>query len=91
MSEQYEFQRTSNQSAMGTYKVLAESETTRLVVHYEAIDNPKNPKAKIKIALIHQRKSPRGNWEDSPKVALSSLKAGEQVKLILHTEPTLRL
>lgn len=91
MSEQYEFERTSNQSAVGTYKVLAETESTRLILCYEAVQNPKNPDAKIKIAFVHQRKSPKGEWEDAPKVPLSSLKAGEQVKFNLHTEPTLKL
>ena len=91
MSEQYEFQRTSNQSAVGSDKVLAETETTRLILRYEVVQNQKNPDAKIKIAFIHQRKSPKGDWQDSPNVPLSTLKAGEQVKFTLHSEPTLRL
>lgn len=91
MSEQYEFERTSNQSAIGSYKVLAESGTTRLILHYDAIDNPKNPEARIKIDLIHQRKSPKGTWEDSPSLPLSSLRAGERFKLHLHSATTLNL
>ncbi len=91
MSEQYEFQRTSNQSAVGSDKVLAETGTTRLILRYEAVQNTKNPDARIKIAFIHQRKSPKGNWEDSPNVPLNTLKAGEQVKFSLHSEPILRL
>lgn len=91
MSEQYEFQRTSSQSAIGSDKVLAETGTTRLLLRYEAVKNENNPDAKIKIAFIHQRKSPKGDWEDSPNVALSSLKAGEQVKFSLHSESTLKL
>lgn len=55
------------------------------------MQNANNPDAKIKIAFVHQRKSPTGDWEDSPNVPLSSLKAGEQVKFSLRSEPTLRL
>jgi len=91
MSEQYEFHRTSNQSAIGSDKVLAETGTTRLLLRYEAVQNANNPDAKIKVAFIHQRKSPKGDWQDSPNVPLSSLKAGEQVKFSLHSEPTLKL
>ena len=91
MSEQYEFHRTSNQSAVGADKVLAETGTTRLLLRYEAVQNANNPDAKIKVAFIHQRKSPKGDWQDSPNVPLSSLKAGEQVKFSLHSEPTLKL
>ena len=91
MSEHYEFLRTSSQSALGADKILSETETTRLLLRYEAVQNPKNPDAKIKVAFIHQRKSSKGSWEDSPNVPLSSLKAGEQVKFSLHSEPTLKL
>lgn len=91
MSEQYEFHRTSSQSAIGSDKVLAETGTTRLLLRYEAVQNANNPDAKIKVAFIHQRKSPKGDWQDSPNVPPSSLKAGEQVKFSLHSEPTLKL
>jgi hypothetical protein len=91
VSELYEFQRTSNQSAAGSDKILAETATTRLLLHYEAVQNANNPNAKIKVAFVHQRKSSTGQWEDSPNVPLSSLKAGEQVKFSLRSEPTLKL
>lgn len=93
MVEKYEIQRTSRQSAAVSDKVLAESKskTTRLIVRSEIVSNPNNPDASVKISLIHQRKSLKGNWEDAPAKPLSALKAGEQVKLTLHTEPTLEL
>ena len=91
MTEKYEIQRTSLQSAAVSDKVLAETTTTRLVLRPDIVENPKNPDAKIKVSLIHQRKSPNATWEDTPTIPLSSLKAGEQVKFTLHSEPTLEL
>ncbi len=91
MGEKYEIQRTSLQSAAVSDKVLAESKTTRLIVRSEIVGNPNNPDARVKISLIHQRKTIKGNWEDAPAEPLSALKAGEQIKLILHSEPTLEL
>ncbi len=91
MSEQYEFLRTSNQSAVGSDKILAETTTTRLLLRYKAVQNTSNPDARIKITFIHQRRSPTGKWEDAPNVPLNSLKAGEQVKFSLRSEPTLKL
>lgn len=91
MTEKYEIQRTSLQSAAVSDRVLAETTTTRLVLRPDIVENRKNPDATIKVSLVHQRKSPNGAWEDSPTMPLSSLKAGEQVKLTLHSEPTLEL
>jgi hypothetical protein len=91
MTEKYEIQRTSLQSAAVSDRVLAETTTTRLVLRPDIVENPKSPDAKVKVSLIHQRKSPNGTWEDTPTIPLSSLKAGEQIKLTLHSEPTLEL
>ncbi len=91
MTEKYEIQRTSLQSAAVSDRVLAETTTTRLVLRPDIVENQKSPDAKVKVSLIHQRKSPNGTWEDTPTIPLNSLKAGEQVKLTLHTEPTLEL
>ena len=91
MTEKYEIQRTSLQSAAVEDRVLAETTTTRLVLRPDIVENPKSPDAKVKVSLIHQRKSPNGTWEDAPTIPLSSLKAGEQIKLTLHSEPTLEL
>lgn len=91
MTEKYEIQRTSLQSAAVSDRILAETTTTRLMLRPDIVENPKSPDAKVKISLIHQRKSPNGTWEDTPTIPLSSLKAGEQIKLTLHSEPTLEL
>jgi antiviral defense system Shedu protein SduA len=93
MTEKYEFQRTSLQSAAGSDKVLAESDskTTRLLLENIVVENQKNPDAKIKISFVHQRKTLKGTWEDTPTKPLSSLKAGEQIKLILDSKTTLEL
>lgn len=91
MTEKYEIQRTSLQSAAVSDRVLAETTTTRLVLRPDIVENRKNPDATIKVSLFHQRKSLNGTWEDTPTMPLSSLKAGEQVKLTLHSEPTLEL
>ncbi len=91
MTEKYEIQRTSLQSAAVSDRVLAETTTTRLVLRSDIVENRKNPDATIKVSIVHQRKSPNSTWEDTPTIPLSSLKAGEQVKLTLHTEPTLEL
>ena len=91
MTEKYEIQRTSLQSAAVSDRVLAETTITRLVLRPDIVENPKSPDAKVKVSLIHQRKSPNGTWEDTPTIPLSSLKAGEQIKLTLHSEPTLEL
>jgi hypothetical protein len=91
MTEKYEVQRTSLQSIAVADKVLAETTTTRLVLRSEIVVNPKNPEAKVKICFVHQRQSPKHTWEDAPAEPLSSLKAGEQIKFILHSETTLKL
>lgn len=91
MTEKYEIQRTSLQSAVVSDKVLAETATTRMLLRSDIVENRKNPDATIKVSLVHQRKFPNGTWEDTPTIPLSSLKAGEQIKLTLHTEPTLEL
>ena len=91
MTEKYEFQRTSQQSAAGSDKVLHETTTTRLLLRPLVVENQSNPDANVRVALIHQRKSPKGIWEDAPAPKLHELKAGEYVNLTLHTKATLEL
>jgi len=55
------------------------------------VENPRSPDAKVKISLVHQRKSPKATWEDAPAIPLSSLKAGEQINFNLDSETTLEL
>src|SRR5437588_138853 len=91
MAEKYELKRTSRQSTVVHDKVLYETTTTRLVLRPDIVDNPHNKNARVKVTFVHQRKTPQGEWEDAPTKPLSTLKAGEEVKLALHTEPTLEL
>jgi hypothetical protein len=91
MTERYEFKRTSLQSAAGLGKVLAETTTTRLLLRSLVVENKANPEAKVKIALVHQRKTLKNTWEDVPGERLSSLKAGEQTQLSLDSKTTLEL
>lgn len=91
MTEQYEIQRTSLQSAAVSDKVLYETSTTRLVLRSGIVANPHNVDACVNITFVYQRKTPKVTWEDVPAKPLSTMKAGEDVKLCLHTEPTLQL
>jgi hypothetical protein len=91
MVEQYEVKTTSRQSATISDRVLAETTTTRLVLRPEIIQNPNNPEASVRIALVHQRKSTSGKWEDAPTKSLSTLRIDEQVNFNLRTKATLEL
>jgi hypothetical protein len=91
MLEQYEVKTTSRQSARIADRILAESTTTRLVLRPEIIQNPNNPEASVRMALVHQRKSTSGKWEDAPTKALSALKTDEQVNFTLRSKATLEL
>jgi hypothetical protein len=91
MAEKYEVNRTSLQSAAVSDKVLYETSTTRLVLRPGIVENPHNVDACVNITFVYQRKTPKATWKDVPAKPLSTMKAGEEVKLCLHTEPTLQL
>lgn len=91
MAEKYEVNRTSLQSAAVSDKVLYETSTTRLVLRPGIVENPHNVDACVNITFVYQRKTAKATWEDVPARPLSTMKAGEEVKLCLHTEPTLEL
>lgn len=91
MAERYEINTTSRYSADVSDKVLKKTSTTRLVLRPEIIENPHDANACVKIALVHQRKSTSTAWEDIPVKPLSSIKAGEEVKLPLDSQTTLEL
>lgn len=91
MAERYEVSTTSRHSADVSDKVLKETSTTRLVLRPVLIENPHDANACVKIALVHQRKSTTTKWEDTPVKPLSSIKAGEEVKLPLDSQTTLEL
>src|ERR1700730_18115202 len=91
MADQYTTKSTSKQTATVSDRTLSESTTTRKVLRAELIDNTKNPKAAVRIAVVHKRKKKEDEWEDLPADSLAKLKAGEQAKMSFSTEETLRL
>jgi len=91
MVEKYEVQSTSQQSAVVQGKVLSSTSTTRLFLMPEIVRNSKDADAKVKITLVHQRKTAKGAWENEPSPPLSSLGAGEARKFLLDSEQTRRL
>lgn len=91
MAYQYNVTKTSRQSAEVDDVVLTATTTTRLIMRPTLVDNPNNTDAKVKISLIHQRKSSKGQWEDDSGEPLSTLKAGQQIKLALDSSTTLEL
>jgi hypothetical protein len=72
-------------------RILSESMMTRKVLRAELVDNPNNPNAAVRIAIIHQRKKKEDEWQDVPAEPLTRLKAGEQAKMSFTTSETLRL
>lgn len=91
MSEKYEIHSTSSQSAVVDGKELSSTATTRLFVLPEIVENEKNPDAKVKITLVHQRKTPSGAWENEASPSLAKLTAGEARKFHLDSKETLTL
>lgn len=91
MAEQYDMHSTSAQSAVIDERILSATQTTRLVLLPQIVRNRRHAEAKVKVTLLHQRKSPLATWENEPSAALSALKAGESKKLILDSEQTLNL
>jgi len=91
MVYQYNVTKTSRQSAEVDDVVLTATTTTRLIMRPTLVDNPNNTDAKVKISLIHQRKSSKGQWEDDSGEPLSTLKADQQIKLALDSATTLEL
>ena len=91
MADQYTTTSTSKHTATVSDRVLSESTTTRKVLRSELVDNEKNPDATVRITIVHQRKKKGDEWEDLPSDSLAKLKAGEQAKMSLDTQETLRL
>jgi len=63
-------------------KELSSTQTTRLFLLPERLES------RLKITLVHQRKSPSGGWQNEPSPTLSTLKAGEAKKFILDFDQT---
>lgn len=92
MAEGYQVTKTSRSTAEVDDKILTSTNSTRLILRpLIIVHNLKDPNAKVKIELIHQRKTPNGQWQDDPGEPLSKLRAGEQIKLSLDSATTLEL
>ena len=93
MSEEYNMRSTSYQTATLGDRVLSVSpdHTTRKIVRFEVIDNPKNPTGRLHVTLVHQRKRRAEQWEDLPPTPFSKLKAGEAAKFELDSATTAKL
>lgn len=88
----YEVMKLSPYTVEVDDRVLTSTSSTRLIIRPTIIvANRKDPDATVKIDLIHQRKSPNGQWEDVPGEPQSTLKAGQEIKLTLKSGPTLAL
>jgi len=71
--------------------VLRETALVRLVFKPLLVDNPQDDNARVKGTFCYQRKSRTRAWEDVETIPLSSLRAGQGVKLDLHSGEILRL
>ncbi len=89
MSKEYQTRSTSNNTAKVADIEISATSNTRRILRSEIIErNPKNADAGIKVAILHQKKNGE-SWEDIKDKSLSTLKAGEMMKLSLGSEETL--
>lgn len=91
MPNSYHIRSTSRQSAIVQDRVLSETSTTRKVLRPEVVNNPSDATASVKITLVYQRKNSSDEWEDTQAIRLSSLHAGDGIKLHLDTQETKKL
>src|SRR5438552_4041170 len=91
MADEFTMKSTSSQSAVLEDRIIGETSTTRLVLHPEIVNNPKNAEAGVKVTLVHQRKNRDDIWEEAFSLPLTALKAGEAAKFSLDTARTLKL
>jgi hypothetical protein len=91
MTEEYQMHSTSRQSANLDDIVLGETSTTRLILRPQIVSNPHDQEAGVKVMLVHQRRNASASWGDLKSPPLSSLRAGEEAKLILDCEKTKNL
>ncbi len=82
----YKVKSTSNRTANVEDIPLRVGKTTRRVFRPIILDNPKNDEHTVKGFIVHQRKSPKKEWEDINEKKLNELQAGEGVKFQLHSD-----
>lgn len=82
MAERYDVFGTPRRPGIFKGKELSRTSTTRLLILPERLES------RLKITLVHQRKTPSGGWRNEPSPSLSTLKAGEAKKFILDFNQT---
>jgi hypothetical protein len=82
---------TSPRSATTEDVVLRDLQQVRLVFRPTFVKNETTTKATLKGTFVYQRKSRNHDWGDVPAVPLSSIKAGEDYRLELHSAELLEL
>jgi hypothetical protein len=97
MTNQFTVKRTSSSSAKIDDVRLdkpTEPDTTltRKIVRPELVDNVHSDEARVKITIVHQRRHKRGEeWQDAPNFNLTTMKAGQEIKLYLNACETFQL
>lgn len=81
--DEYIINPTSKDSAKIQDITLRETKTTRLVFRGLFVNNINDKDAALKGKFLYQRKSRTNEWEDTKNINMSTLKAGEGVKLSL--------
>jgi len=84
-------QSTSANTADVTPILLRRGERTRLLFIPVLVDNDENQAASVRGTFVYQRKQQNKPWEDCPAINLSSLRAGEGVRLELKSSELLDL
>src|SRR5215207_3639408 len=65
---------------------------TRRILRPLMVENARDAAAPIKACIMHQRRhSIKSPWEDADSFNLATLKAGQEVRLTLDCDETLRL
>jgi len=82
---------TSSRSATVSPLVLRQTDTVRLVLKPVLVRNNEQREAAVDGALCYQRKRRNDEWEDVEAIPLSTLRAGEGVKLDLRSAEMLTL
>lgn len=82
---------TSSRSATVSPLVLRQTATVRLVLKPVLVSNREQREASVDGALCYQRKRRDDGWEDVEAIPLSTLRAGEGVKLDLRSAEMLTL
>jgi hypothetical protein len=97
MASEYEITVTSRRTATVEDVPLSSLEVTeqaltRKIARTELVNNVHNEFASVKLCIMHQRRrSLRRPWEDANSFDLRTLLAGQEVRLNLDSEETLKL